>query len=210
MAAAVRLTDACSTVATVSATIFASVPWFIRNLGTYGIGIFTPVILATALGGSSGCRTEPGRFDRGQHPSAAKGAAMITVLLIVGILFAVALADKFGRIKLQIFRRLSVAPSDRLLASFSIDAEGSTKVHADLPPAHAVRLHASQSRPRTRRPICWRARSFRPSSQHGPTSPPPSPRSARCTAFLFPSCSPRSAPARCSMASSSPRSSVRW
>ncbi|HTX06412.1 MAG TPA: MFS transporter, partial [Steroidobacteraceae bacterium] len=28
------------------ATIFASVPWFIQDLSTYGIGIFTPVILA--------------------------------------------------------------------------------------------------------------------------------------------------------------------
>jgi len=108
------------------ATIFASVPWFIQDLGTYGIGIFTPVILATALGGGS---------DHVRSLSdlitdsilAAKGAAMITVLLIVGILFAVALADKFGRIKLQIFGFIGCAVG-LLLASFSIDAEGSSKV----------------------------------------------------------------------------------
>src|SRR6201996_4169049 len=35
------------------ATIFASVPWFLQDLGTYGIGIFTPTILAAALGGGS-------------------------------------------------------------------------------------------------------------------------------------------------------------
>ncbi len=108
------------------ATIFASVPWFIQDLGTYGIGIFTPVILAAALGGGS---------DHVRSLSdliadsilAAKGAAMITVLLIVGILFAVALADKFGRIKLQIFGFIGCAVG-LLLASFSIDAEGSTKI----------------------------------------------------------------------------------
>jgi MFS transporter, putative metabolite transport protein len=108
------------------ATIFASVPWFIQDLGTYGIGIFTPVILATALGGGA---------DHVRSLSdliadsilAAKGAAMITVLLIVGILFAVALADKFGRIKLQIFGFIGCAVG-LLLASFSIDAEGSSKV----------------------------------------------------------------------------------
>src|SRR5271165_1111539 len=33
------------------ATIFASVPWFLQDLGTYGIGIFTPTILAAAIGG---------------------------------------------------------------------------------------------------------------------------------------------------------------
>jgi MFS transporter, putative metabolite transport protein len=32
------------------ATILASVPWFLQDLGTYGIGIFTPTILASALG----------------------------------------------------------------------------------------------------------------------------------------------------------------
>ena len=35
------------------ATIFASVPWFIQDLSTYGIGIFTPVILAVAIGSKS-------------------------------------------------------------------------------------------------------------------------------------------------------------
>ena len=33
------------------ATILASVPWFLQDLGTYGIGIFTPTILAAAVGG---------------------------------------------------------------------------------------------------------------------------------------------------------------
>ena len=32
------------------ATILASVPWFIQDFSTYGIGIFTPTILAAALG----------------------------------------------------------------------------------------------------------------------------------------------------------------
>jgi MFS transporter, putative metabolite transport protein len=32
------------------ATIFASVPWFLQDLGTYGIGIFTPTILAASIG----------------------------------------------------------------------------------------------------------------------------------------------------------------
>src|SRR5262249_3091080 len=31
-------------------TILASVPWFLQDLGTYGIGIFTPTILATIIG----------------------------------------------------------------------------------------------------------------------------------------------------------------
>src|ERR1700761_5226850 len=108
------------------ATIFASVPWFLQDLVTYGIGIFTPVILAAALGGSS---------DHVRSLSdlisasilAAKGAALIDVLLIVGIIFAVMLADVYGRIKLQIFGFLGCAVG-LLLASFSIDLTGSSKI----------------------------------------------------------------------------------
>ena len=99
------------------ATIFASVPWFIQDLGTYGIGIFTPMILAAAIGGGS---------DHVRSLSdliaddilAAKGAALINVLLIVGIVFAVVLADRFGRIWLQIIGFIGCAVG-LFLASFS-------------------------------------------------------------------------------------------
>ncbi|MGC1549717.1 MAG: MFS transporter, partial [Rhodanobacter sp.] len=61
------------------ATILASVPWFLQDLGTYGIGIFTPTILAAAFGAKA---------DHVRSTSdvilndilAAKGAALITTL----------------------------------------------------------------------------------------------------------------------------------
>ena len=39
------------------ATILASVPWFLQDLGTYGIGIFTPTILARTIGGHAHTHT---------------------------------------------------------------------------------------------------------------------------------------------------------
>jgi MFS family permease len=36
--------------ANIRATILASIPWFLQDLGTYGIGIFTPTILAASIG----------------------------------------------------------------------------------------------------------------------------------------------------------------
>jgi len=108
------------------ATIFASVPWFIQDLGTYGIGIFTPVILAAAIGGSADHIRSLSDLIA-DDILAAKGAALIDVLLIVGIAFAVMLADKFGRIKLQIFGFIGCALG-LLLASFSVDATGGTKI----------------------------------------------------------------------------------
>jgi MFS transporter, putative metabolite transport protein len=108
------------------ATIFASVPWFLQDLGTYGIGIFTPVILAAALGGGSDhVRSLTDLIS--DSIRAAKGAALINVLLIVGIIFAVMLADVYGRIKLQIFGFIGCA-AGLLLASFSLDMTGDGKI----------------------------------------------------------------------------------
>jgi putative MFS transporter len=84
------------------ATILASVPWFLQDLGTYGIGIFTPTILAAAVGANSDHARSITDLIANDI-TAAKGAALITTLLIVGILFAVLLADTVGRIGLQIF-----------------------------------------------------------------------------------------------------------
>jgi MFS family permease len=108
------------------ATIFASVPWFIQDLGTYGIGIFTPTILAAALGGGSDhVRSLSDMIS--DDILAAKGAAMINVLLIVGIFCAVVLADITGRIKLQILGFIGCAIG-LLVASFSIDFTGSASI----------------------------------------------------------------------------------
>src|SRR6202012_1291329 len=80
------------------ATILASVPWFLQDLGTYGIGIFTPTILRASVG------------HKREHVQnvvdlvandmiAAKGAAFIDILLLIGIVGAVLLSDRVGRIR---------------------------------------------------------------------------------------------------------------
>lgn len=108
------------------ATIFASAPWFIQDLGTYGIGIFTPTILAAALGGGADhVRSMSDMIS--DDILAAKGAAMINVLLIVGVFCAVMLADKLGRISLQILGFIGCAIG-LLIASFSIDFTGTMRI----------------------------------------------------------------------------------
>jgi len=83
------------------ATALASIPWFLQDLGTYGIGIFTPVILATAVGHQSDVATSVSAILH-KDMLAAKGAAMIDFLLIIGIVAAIVLADRVGRMRLQI------------------------------------------------------------------------------------------------------------
>jgi len=83
------------------ATILASVPWFLQDLGTYGIGIFTPTILAHTIGHEiTNAHNVSAIIARDLE--GAKGAALVDTLLIVGILAAVLLSDKVGRIRLQV------------------------------------------------------------------------------------------------------------
>ena len=107
------------------ATVLASVPWFLQDLGTYGIGIFTPTILASAVGH----KTEHVRNLAdliNNEEMAARGAALIDVLLIIGIIAAVLLTDRAGRIKLQVIGFIGCALG-LLIASFSLDASGSLR-----------------------------------------------------------------------------------
>jgi MFS transporter, putative metabolite transport protein len=108
------------------ATILASIPWFLQDLGTYGIGIFTPTILAASIGAKS---RHTANLAEIIHNDAlgARGAALIDVLLIVGILFAVLLADKVGRMRLQVLGFLGCA-AGLLLASFSEFSAGPGKI----------------------------------------------------------------------------------
>ena len=84
------------------ATIFASLPWFLQDLSTYGIGVFTPVILAATFGGGVHSVQTPSDVIHNDM-LAAQGAAFIDIFFFIGIVFAIFLSDKLGRVKLQIF-----------------------------------------------------------------------------------------------------------
>ena len=108
------------------ATILASVPWFLQDLGTYGIGIFTPTILAAAVGANEDHARSIADLIQ-KDITAARGAALITALLIVGIIFAVLLADVVGRISLQIVGFIGCAVG-LLLASLSASFSGGASI----------------------------------------------------------------------------------
>lgn len=107
------------------ATILASVPWFLQDLGTYGIGIFTPIIIASAVGQKAEHATSVAQVIENDI-LAAKGAAIIDVLLIVGIIFAIFLSDRLGRMRLQVFGFIGCAAGLAIAASSSF-ATGSTQ-----------------------------------------------------------------------------------
>ncbi|PTT95301.1 MFS transporter, partial [Pseudomonas sp. HMWF031] len=70
------------------------------DLSTYGIGIFTPVIIAMAFGEMNQATTVGDLIQNDMI--GAKGTALIDVGFLLGIAAAIVLADRWGRIPLQI------------------------------------------------------------------------------------------------------------
>jgi putative MFS transporter len=111
--------------ANIRATVLASVPWFLQDLGTYGIGIFTPTILAASIGHKTDhVRNLADLISNDEL--AAKGAALIDLLLIVGIVSAIALVNRFGSIRLQIWGFVGCA-TGLLIAAASTYSTGAAQ-----------------------------------------------------------------------------------
>jgi MFS family permease len=99
-------------------TIFASVPWFLQDIATYGIGIFTPTIMAAmALGGGSSFIAK----DMG----ATEGAAAVDLLLVVGFMLAIVLVKRVSRVALQITGFLGMALGLLMVGASSLYPKGS-------------------------------------------------------------------------------------
>ena len=97
-------------------TIFASVPWFLQDISTYGIGIFTPTIMAAmALGG--------GATFIAKDMGATEGAAAVDLLLVVGFMLAIVLVRYVSRVTLQIVGFLGMALGLLMVAASSLFAD---------------------------------------------------------------------------------------
>jgi MFS family permease len=78
-----------------SRTVLVSVPWFLMDIATYGIGLFTPIILgAIHLSGRPGKPVVADLYD-------ARGSAIIDLFLLAGFLLSLWAVPKFGRIRMQ-------------------------------------------------------------------------------------------------------------
>ncbi|MDD2877313.1 MAG: MFS transporter [Acidiphilium sp.] len=107
------------------ATVLAAVPWFLQDLSTYGIGIFTPVILAATIGAAGHPHNVPDIIHN--VLLSAKGTAFLDILLILGVLTAILLVEHAGRIQLQIFGFIGCAIGLSLAAA-SMDFGGGLKM----------------------------------------------------------------------------------
>ena len=77
-------------------TIFTAVPWFLMDIATYGVGIFTPTLLAAlALSG-------PNSTFIADDIASTEGTAFLDIFLALGFVTAIILVEKLGRVRLQL------------------------------------------------------------------------------------------------------------
>lgn len=80
------------------------------DIATYGVGIFTPTLLAAmALAG-------PDATFIADDVASTKGTALLDVFLVVGFAAAILLVDKVGRVRLQLAGFAAMAAALALLA----------------------------------------------------------------------------------------------
>lgn len=77
-------------------TLFTAVPWFLMDIATYGVGIFTPTLLAgLALAG-------PDATFLADDIASTEGTAFLDLFLVVGFLLAILFVERVGRVRLQL------------------------------------------------------------------------------------------------------------
>jgi MFS family permease len=76
-------------------TALVTIPWFLMDIATYGVGLFTPTILgAIEISGRA-------RGLTAHDFTLAEGSALIDLFLLIGFLLGVWLVPRLGRIKMQ-------------------------------------------------------------------------------------------------------------
>jgi hypothetical protein len=79
----------------IARTALVTIPWFLMDIATYGVGLFTPTILgAIEISGKTRGLTV-------RDFALAKGSAIIDLFLLIGFLLGIWLVPRFGRIRMQ-------------------------------------------------------------------------------------------------------------
>lgn len=79
-------------------TVLCSVPWFLMDVATYGIGVFTPTIIAAVIITDT---SEGVTNYIADDIVSAEGAAFVDIFLVTGFALAIWLVAIVGKIKLQ-------------------------------------------------------------------------------------------------------------
>lgn len=106
-------------------TMLASVPWFLMDIATYGVGLFTPVILgAIHLSSAVAGPLAADYLD-------ARGGGAIDLFLFIGFLIGLWAVPRFGRIPMQVTGFIGMAVG-MLILLLAVLTGGSAPLHVAL------------------------------------------------------------------------------
>jgi len=77
-------------------TLLVSLPWLMMDVATYGVGLFTPVILGAMHFASPGVGTIASVF------ADAEGSGLVDLFLLIGFIAGMWAVPRFGRIPMQV------------------------------------------------------------------------------------------------------------
>jgi MFS family permease len=92
-------------------TALVTIPWFLMDIATYGVGLFTPTILGAI---------EISRGTRGLNAhdfGLAEGSAIIYLFLLIGFLLGIWIVPRFGQIRMQAIGFAGMAVGMLILAA---------------------------------------------------------------------------------------------
>ncbi|WP_094554279.1 MFS transporter [Synechococcus sp. 1G10] len=93
--------------------------WFLMDIATYGVGLFTPIILAALLGSPAG-PAGAGRSVIASEFSTISGTALVDSFLLLGFGLGIVLVPRFGPIRMQSIGFLGMAAGMAILAFGSL------------------------------------------------------------------------------------------
>jgi MFS family permease len=99
-------------------TMLVSLPWFLMDVATYGVGLFTPVILGAIHSSSKTAGPLAAEF------ADAKGSATIDLFLLFGFLVGLWAVPRFGRIHMQVIGFVGMTLGMLILVSAQLAGGG--------------------------------------------------------------------------------------
>lgn len=106
-------------------TMLVSVPWFLMDIATYGVGLFTPLILGAIHISSATTGPMAAEFVD------AEGTAAIDLFLLIGFLVGLWAVPRFGRIHMQVIGFAGMTLGMLILAA-AVLAGGGAAAHVPI------------------------------------------------------------------------------
>jgi len=103
-------------------TMLVSLPWMLMDVATYGVGLFTPILLGAMH--LSGAKASPIAVDFAD----AEGSAVVDAFLIIGFVASLWAVPRYGRITMQVAGFSGMALG-MLLLLFAAMTDNGAKAH---------------------------------------------------------------------------------